>query len=312
MNHESIQESAPCPSKTGRVIHQTGEKSVIQSANEPTITVKEVLNTPTAGQKTDILIPLPEVALSLPSPTLTTNPETVTPAISAACASAAISPMTLSTTPVPEEKAGLLNKGFSTEFSLASSYCQEYPYGNESLYKECISEVMLKDGWSIKKEVRTEFGIADLVAQRGTETWVIEAKISSDNNSIAHACGQLLFYTAAIPFTKRVVATPNRLPSWSLYKAMRLNGIEPFEFTEYYFSAKRLFDEKSLLKRHVNMIESATIAIQELMLFLSNADPIHNPDVINQWLALADMHDDINEMIQVKLSNYRPESSVVA
>lgn len=98
------------------------------------------------------------------------------------------------------------------EFSLAASYRQEYPYGNESLYKDCIGEVMLKDGWSIKKEVRTEFGIADLVAQREAETWVIEAKISSDNNSIAHACGQLLFYTSAIPFTKRIVATPNRLP----------------------------------------------------------------------------------------------------
>lgn len=101
------------------------------------------------------------------------------------------------------------------EFSLTASYIQEYPYGDESLYKDCISEVMLKDGWSIRKEVRTEFGIADLVATRGMETWVMEAKISNDNNSIAHACGQLLFYTAAIPFTKRIVATPHKLPSFS-------------------------------------------------------------------------------------------------
>jgi len=292
MSSGSIQESAPCQSKTGRVIRKTGKPSVNPSVKERAIAAKAVPPIPNAAPAIENPIPLPEVESFSRSPTLTTNPETVTPTISGPCASAAISPMTPSTTPIPDEKAGLLNNGFSTEFSLAASYCQEYPYGTESLYKECISEVMLKDGWSIKKEVRTEFGIADLVAQRGTETWVIEAKISSDNNSIAHACGQLLFYTAAIPFTKRVVATPNRLPSFSLYKAMRLNGIEPFEFTEYYFSAKCLFDEKSLLKRHANMIESATISIQELMLFLSNADPIHDPDVINQWRALAAMHRD--------------------
>lgn len=197
------------------------------------------------------------------------------------------------------EKPGFLSKEFSTEFSLSASCCQEYPYGTESLYKDCISEVMLQDGWSIKKEVRTEFGFADLVAQRGTETWVIEAKISSDNNSIAHACGQLLFYTLAIPYTKRVVATPNRLPSWSLYKAMRMNGIEPFEFTEYYFSAKCLFNEKSLLKRHANMIESATIVIHELMLFISSEHQINDPGIINQWLALADMCDEAKSAIRL-------------
>lgn len=303
MSEEIHQESTSCLSKTGLDTRQIGKTPASKSVNAPEIAVKAVQPTPTAAPATINHIPSPEAGSSLPSPTLTTNPKTVIPTTSELCASDATSPMTPSITHEPDEKTGLLNKGFSTEFSLAASYCQEYPYGTESLYKECISEVMLKDGWSIKKEVRTEFGIADLVAQRGTETWVIEAKISSDNNSIAHACGQLLFYTAAIPFTKRVVATPNRLPSFSLYKAMRLNGIESFEFTEYYFSAKCLFDKKSLLKRHADMIESATITAQELMVFLSNADAIYDPDTINQWLALADMHEEAMKAIRMVFGN---------
>lgn len=80
---------------------------------------------------------------------------------------------------------------------------------------------------------------------------------------------------------------------------MRLNGIEPFEFTDYYFSAKCLFDEKSLLKRHLNMIESATIAIQELMLFLSSEPPLNDPATVRKWLALADMHEEAMNAIRL-------------
>jgi len=205
---------------------------------------------------------------------------------------------TPTTTPKPGSGQDLQNKDFSMGFSLVASYAKEYPYGDESLYKDCICEVMMQDGWNIKKEVRTEFGIADLVARRDMETWVMEAKISNDNNSIAHACGQLLFYTAAIPFTKRIIATPHRLPSFSLYKAMCLNGIEPFEFTDYYFPAKRLFDKKSLLKRHRNMIEESMIAMKELMLFLSDEEPIQDADTVKRWMALAGMCDDAKNAIE--------------
>lgn len=96
-----------------------------------------------------------------------------------------------------------------TSFSLVSQSqsIQEYPYGTESLFRDSIAEVMRAEGWNVKTEVHNEFGIADLVARRGCDVWVIETKISGDIHTIAHACGQLLFYTTDIRYTKRMIAT---------------------------------------------------------------------------------------------------------
>ncbi len=298
MSKNSVQDNTPCRSKTGAVTRKTGNKSASSSAKGQDGAAMASRNTRIAWPKTDSRTPSPEAESCLPSHTSITTLETATPATSRHYAKGAILPTTPTTMPKPESEQDLQNKDFSMGFSLVASYAKEYPYGDESLYKDCICEVMMQDGWNIKKEVRTEFGIADLVARRDMETWVMEAKISNDNNSIAHACGQLLFYTAAIPFTKRIIATPHRLPSFSLYKAMRLNGIEPFEFTDYYFPAKRLFDKKSLLKRHRNMIEESMIAMNKLMLFLSDEEPIQDADTVKRWLALAGMCDDAKNAIE--------------
>ncbi len=90
-----------CLSKTGPDTRKTGKTSVDLSVNAPEIVVKEVPLIPTAALEIMSPIPLPEVTLSLPSPILTTNPETVTPTISGHGASDVTPLMTPSTTPEP-------------------------------------------------------------------------------------------------------------------------------------------------------------------------------------------------------------------
>jgi len=94
MSSGSIQESAPCQSKTGRVIRKTGKPSVNPSVKERAIAAKAVPPIPNAAPAIENPIPLPEVESFSRSPTLTTNPVTVTPTISGPCASDAIPLMT--------------------------------------------------------------------------------------------------------------------------------------------------------------------------------------------------------------------------
>lgn len=105
MSSESIadDEGKPCPSKTGAATRRTGKKSVGKSENGPETDVKESRNIPTAGPKTGSHTPLPEVALSLPSPILTMSQATAIPETSVVYASDAISPMTPNIMQEPEK-----------------------------------------------------------------------------------------------------------------------------------------------------------------------------------------------------------------
>lgn len=192
--------------------------------------------------------------------------------------------------------APIFNQSFSLTSPTADS--QEYPYGKESLYRDCIAEVMRADGWSVLTEVRTELGVADLVARRGAETWVIEAKLFGDTNSIAHACGQLLFYTVDLPFAERIVAVPERLP-FRLNKALGIHGVGLFESTAYYQQVNSLFDKESELKKQNDAIQKYLLAIQELMMFLESAGPIKDQEIVRQWRGLADVLEETSAAIRI-------------
>jgi hypothetical protein len=103
MSSESIQEDGTCRSKTGHVTRKTGKKSANLSENGPEIVVKAVPLILTAAPEIKNSTPLPGVGLSLPSPTLTTNPATVTPTTCGHGVSDATPPMTPSTMPIPAE-----------------------------------------------------------------------------------------------------------------------------------------------------------------------------------------------------------------
>lgn len=76
---ENCSEITPCRSKTGRATRKTGKRSDDPSESEPVIAVKEAPLIQTATLETESHTPLPEVALSSLSPTLTTILDTVTP-----------------------------------------------------------------------------------------------------------------------------------------------------------------------------------------------------------------------------------------
>lgn len=161
-------------------------------------------------------------------------------------------------------------------------------YGKESLYRDCIAKVMENDGWHVKTEVRTTLGIADLVARRGAEIWVIEAKLFGDNNSVAHACGQLLFYTEELRFTKRLIAIPERL-LFKFDSVLNSHGIDLFWFTPYSRQVNELFGKESKQIRQIECIERSMRSTQELTEFLKNAEPTTDPKTDQLWDALADM-----------------------
>lgn len=118
MSKKIIQEEAPCQSKIGLAIPSTGKGSARKFVNAPAGDAKAVPPIPTAGPNKGNSIPLPEVELCLPSPTLTTNPETVTPITSAACASDATLPMTPNTMLQPESAALVLSATTDNQHSL--------------------------------------------------------------------------------------------------------------------------------------------------------------------------------------------------
>jgi hypothetical protein len=103
MTEQSIPESSPCRSKTGRAIRRTGKKSAGPSAlNGPGIAVKAVPPIQTAAPEMANHIPSPEAGLSLPSPTLTTIPPTANPTICGLGVSDATCAMTPNTTPAAD------------------------------------------------------------------------------------------------------------------------------------------------------------------------------------------------------------------
>lgn len=104
MTEQIVAESAPCPSKTGRSIRKTGEKSAAPSSTAPATAAKAAPPIPTVAPETANLTPLPAAASRSPLPTSTTSPKTAIPPTSAPGANAATSLMTETTTPEPEEK----------------------------------------------------------------------------------------------------------------------------------------------------------------------------------------------------------------
>lgn len=162
-------------------------------------------------------------------------------------------------------------------------------YGKEAVYRDCIAQVMRDDGWFVQTEVRTNLGIADLVARRGTEIWVIEVKLFGDNNSVAHACGQLLFYTNELPFTKRLIAIPEKV-KFKFDSALNSYGIDLFWFTNYSIKANKLFEKESRLNMQRDQIEKCRSMLAELAANMEGFDWLENDPKTDQlWDALAGM-----------------------
>lgn len=106
MTDLSIPESAPCQSKTGRVIPKTGKPLAKRSAKERAIVAKAAPPIPIAAPAIESRTPLPEVESFSPSPTSTTNQGTANPIIYGPGVNVVTPPMTQNTMPTTPVNPG--------------------------------------------------------------------------------------------------------------------------------------------------------------------------------------------------------------
>jgi len=57
-----------------------------------------------------------------------------------------------------DDKTDFLSNEALMSFSLTSPVFQEYPYGNESLYRDCVAKVMNEEHEEAMKTIRLVFG----------------------------------------------------------------------------------------------------------------------------------------------------------
>ena len=97
--------------------------------------------------------------------------------------------------------------------TLAEIPLEPKAFPSESALVAAICIVLTDNGWVCRREVKTKLCRIDVLAQKGEDIQVIEAKLSFDSNSMSHALGQVLFAKEAFPTASLFIATPLRPPS---------------------------------------------------------------------------------------------------
>lgn len=77
----------------------------------------------------------------------------------------------------------------------------------EKHYRDEVIRKLSGEGWRVESEVYTPYGRIDILAEQGDRTIIVEVKLRGDNNSTAHALGQLLFYQRTFPGAELFIAT---------------------------------------------------------------------------------------------------------
>ena len=70
---------------------------------------------------------------------------------------------------------------------------------SEAAFVASVAQQLREDGWHCRQEVRTRYGRIDLLAQRDSVSWIIEAKLSMKAADVTCALGQLLCGLTAYP-----------------------------------------------------------------------------------------------------------------
>jgi len=75
-----------------------------------------------------------------------------------------------------------------------------------------LTRELVLEGWIIRRRKQLKFGSPDLIATKGNEFMIVEAKICAKTNFIAHALGQLLLYKYQVnhPNPRLAIALPSR------------------------------------------------------------------------------------------------------
>lgn len=91
------------------------------------------------------------------------------------------------------------------------SYMGLSSHGNdESKIEEYLYEELVQGGSEVRRQVRTEYGIIDLLVGRPPHS-IIEVKADSCRRLVIEAIGQLIAYSCAYPGATLYIATPERI-----------------------------------------------------------------------------------------------------
>ncbi len=98
----------------------------------------------------------------------------------------------------------------------------------ESEFRDHICDVLRDSGYKVAKEYYTSQGRIDLLAEKEGTRSIIETKLSNDSHSMAHALGQLLFYSKFIPDASLWVCTLEKPDSTilSILSSFNVNFLE--------------------------------------------------------------------------------------
>ena len=83
-------------------------------------------------------------------------------------------------------------------------------------------------GWIVERESYTSQGRIDVLATRENDKRIIEVKIKIDSNSMAHALGQLLFYSKFHPGATLWIYTPQK-PDLTVMSILNSFGVQYLE-----------------------------------------------------------------------------------
>lgn len=116
--------------------------------------------------------------------------------------------------------AGYVEEGiFYTDCSVARHFYQEYKaslathnteVSGEALFRDRVAGELKRAGWQVAREQYTSQGRIDVLAVRDSETRIIETKLAAGSNDMAHALGQLMFYSKFYPGASLWVASPEK------------------------------------------------------------------------------------------------------
>lgn len=99
---------------------------------------------------------------------------------------------------------------------------------NESTLRDDLARKLKAQGWTAEKESYTSQGRVDILARRQEEVRIIEIKKRADSNSVAHALGQLLFYSKFHPGATLWFYSPEK-PDLTVMSILNSFGVQYLE-----------------------------------------------------------------------------------
>src|SRR5262245_4145953 len=81
-------------------------------------------------------------------------------------------------------------------------------FTSETTFVAYVARELTGNGWYCQREVRTPYGRIDLLAQRDTDVWIVEAKLAMDGPAMTCVLGQLLCSHEIYPEAGLWFATP--------------------------------------------------------------------------------------------------------